>query len=75
MAKLKDKAGCSETELIEECWEAADEVLGKKSCAIIGEALTGSTKETKPDPFAKVAEKYRSEAPRRIQKSRMRKKR
>ena len=38
MAKLKDKAGCSETELIEECWEAADEVLGKKSCAIIGEA-------------------------------------
>ncbi len=57
MAKLKDKAGCSETELIEECWEAADEVLGKKSCAIIGEALTGSTKETKPDPFAKVAEK------------------
>ena len=55
MAKLKEKAGCSETELIEECWEAADEVLGKKSNAVLGEALTGAA-EKKKDPFAKVAQ-------------------
>ena len=54
MAKLKDKAGCSELELIEECWEAADENLGRKSNAVVGSALTASPSTQKSDPFSKV---------------------
>ena len=57
MAKLKDKAGCSELELIEECWEAADENLGRKSNAVVGAALTASPSTKKSDPFSKVTAK------------------
>ena len=56
MCKLKEKAGCDETELIVECWEAADEMLGKKSNAVCGKALTGgSGTSEKSSPFVKVA--------------------
>ena len=64
MCKLKEKAGCDETELIVECWEAADEMLGKKSNAICGEALTGgSATSGKSSPFAKVTKTPAKKAP------------
>jgi hypothetical protein len=64
MFKLKEKAGCDETELIVECWEAADEMLGKKSNAVCGKALTGgSTASGKSSPFAKVTKASAKKAP------------
>lgn len=64
MCKLKEKAGCDETELIVECWEAADEMLGKKSNAVCGKALTGgSTASGKSSPFAKVTKVSAKKAP------------
>ncbi len=57
MAKLKEKAGCDEWELIQECWEANDELLGKKSCAVLGEALTGGSTAKASSPFTKVSKK------------------
>lgn len=63
MNKLKEKAGCDETELIQECWEATDEMMGKKSSAVVGEALTGSAPAKKPSPFAKVAKAAKPDKP------------
>lgn len=57
MAKLKEKAGCDEQELIQECWEATDELLGENSCAVVGKALTGGLSAKPSSPFSNVTQK------------------
>ena len=46
MNKLKEKANCSELELVQECWEATHEELGKKSNAVIEEKKPEKPKQS-----------------------------
>ena len=62
MTKLKEKAGCSEMELVQECWEATDEILGRKSNAVIGDELLASPASKASDPFSNVTKSSKPEA-------------